>query len=216
MAAPFRFYSQSTLVELLGRRARNLEDLIAGVRDVPGSSIYYHTHRFLDQRRADSPEPPNDFAYWATHALKRYNLGEGLASIDAVACPTIEDLREGFRGILESFLQDESTCAGRCQEGDEFHFMSCRTFVRPTPFGAGDLREFLDIVRMIPADSLSFHVFEARLRFEGGDFGFGRWFESIGEPELARAFGRLDPYPATIEGLRKRIIGMVSAHVQDR
>lgn len=212
MAAPFRFHTQSTLVELLGRRARNLEELLAGVRDVPGSSIYYHTHRFLDQRRADSPEPPNDFAYWATHALKRYNLGERLASIDAVACLTIEDLREGFRSILESFLQDEITFAGRCQEGDEFHFMSCRTFIRPTAFEARDLREFLDIIRTIPADSLAFHVFEARLRFERGEFGFARWFEAVGKPELARAFGRLDPYPTTLESLRKRMIGMVSAH----
>ena len=124
------------LVELLGRQARNVRELLSGLQKVPGSSIYYHTHRFLDQRRADSPEPPNDFAYWATHALSRYNLGERLASINAIAFPTIEGLREGFRSVLESFLEDEITFAGRCQDGDEFHFMSCRTFVRPTAFEA--------------------------------------------------------------------------------
>jgi hypothetical protein len=212
MTEPFRFYRQSTLVELLARRARNLEELLAGVRDVPASSIYYHTHRFLDQRRTDSPEPPNDFAYWAVHALSRYNLGERLASINAVAFPTIEDLRDGLRVVLEGFLQDEIVCAGRCQEGDEFHFMASRTFVRPTPFEARDLREFADLVRTIPAESLSFHVFEARLRFPDGEFGFAPWFEAAGRPELARTFARIDPYPTTLESLRKRIVDMVNAH----
>lgn len=216
MAEPFRFHRRSTLVELVGRRARDLEELLSGIRDVPAGSIYYHTHRFLDQRRAESPEPPNDFAYWATHALKRYSLGERLAGIDAVSYPKIENLREGFRLLLEGFLRDEASGAGHCQEGDEFHFMTCRTFVRPTPLEAGDLGEFLDIVRTIPADSLSFHAFESRLLFEGGEFGFARWFEALGESGLAREFRRLDPYPTTLEGLRKRIVGMVSAHVQDR
>ena len=44
MPAPFVFYTQQQLIELTGRRARNLVELLEHVRSVPGASIFYHTH----------------------------------------------------------------------------------------------------------------------------------------------------------------------------
>ncbi len=66
---PFKFYTRLHLTELTGLRAINLSQLAALIRKVPGSSIYHHTHRFLQQHQYLSPEPPNDFAYWVSEIL---------------------------------------------------------------------------------------------------------------------------------------------------
>ena len=40
---PFYFYTQYYLIQLLGIKARNPEELLKGIKKVPESSIYYHT-----------------------------------------------------------------------------------------------------------------------------------------------------------------------------
>jgi len=55
---PFRFYTRLHLSELTGLRAATLQQLLELIRKVPGSSIYHHTHRFLQQHQYLSPEPP--------------------------------------------------------------------------------------------------------------------------------------------------------------
>src|SRR5665647_2762257 len=80
----FNFHTQYHLVELLGSKARNPVELLEGIKTVPESCIYFHTHRFLQQHHYLSPEPPNDFAYWISGSLGLNDIGERLASIDTV------------------------------------------------------------------------------------------------------------------------------------
>jgi len=203
------------LVELLGRRAKNARELLAGLQEIPGSSIYYHTHRFIQQHHYLSPEPPNDFAFWVTNALGQDALGERLASVDTVKFRSIGSLRAAFLDILRSALAERNGRNGDCQEGEEFHFMSCRTFILPTAYEAHSLDEFREIVQKVSIDSIYYHVFEARLRLEKGDNDFSDWFEDLGETELARDISRLDPYTVTLEGLRNMIVQKVSQYVED-
>jgi hypothetical protein len=210
---PFRFYTRHHLVELLGRQARNPKELLDGLCEVPGSSIYYHTHRFLQQHQYLSPEPPNDFAFWVTNSLGIDALGEALASVDTVRFRSIASLRGRFIEILENALLQENSRSRECPEGEEFHFLSCRTFILPTAYEARNLKEFLEILRKVSINSIYFHVFEARLRLERGENDFSNWLEGIGEDALARDISRLDPYTVTLEGLRRNIIQQVSRHV---
>lgn len=215
MAKEFHFLTRLNLVELLGRRAKNVQELFEGIRHVPGASIYYHTHRFIQQHHFLSPEPPNDFAFWMTNSLGMDKLGERLAAVDTVKFRSIGGLRESFLAILKSFLEERNTRNGDCQEGEEFHFMSCRTFILPTRFVARDLGEFKEIVQKVSINSIYFHMFEAKLRLEKGENDFSNWFEEIGEKKLAMEISRLDPYTVTLEGLRKTIVQRVSRHVKD-
>jgi len=96
-----------------------------------------------------------------------------------------------------------------CPEGYEFQFMSCRTFILPTPYVANNLDEFRSIISEISIDSLYFHCFEARLRLERDENDFSRWLKDRGEVELAREISKLDPYSYTLEGLRKKIISLL-------
>src|SRR3989338_3679847 len=90
---PFHFFTRVHLRELTGLRAHNLTELLEHIKTVPGSVIYHHTHHFLQQHQHLSPEPPNDFAYWATEILRNERLGDKLASIGICDLPAIRELR---------------------------------------------------------------------------------------------------------------------------
>jgi hypothetical protein len=129
----FYFKTRLNLVEMLGIRVSNVPDLLEQIRLVPGSSIYYHTHRFLQQHNYLCPEPPNDFAFWITNALGLDGLGEQLASVDTIKFIKINDLREAFSAIIEKSLQRKIGLTTICHEGEEFHFLPDLCFCnRPT------------------------------------------------------------------------------------
>ncbi|HAX61305.1 MAG TPA: hypothetical protein DCX95_01920 [Elusimicrobia bacterium] len=206
MPNPFHFYTRLNLTELLGRKATNLAELLEGLKTVPGSSIYYHTHRFLQQHHFLSPEPPNDFAYWVSNILQEEKLGEQLAAVDIIQFKKIRDLRDKFISIIEGYLKKNPVMREAPGEA-EFHFMKSVTFIIPTQYTANNLAEFLQAIKKISILSMYFHIFEARLRLEKGDNDFSNWLEDeLKENELAKVISNLDPYTQTLESLRQKII----------
>jgi hypothetical protein len=210
----FQFRTKLDQTVLLGIKARNAATLLEGVRSVPKSSIYYHTHRYLQQHHYLSPEPPNDFAYWATEVMNDAALGEKLSSIDIIQFHSITDVRRRLEEILTDHLatMDSTSDSPR---GEEFHFMASQTFVLSTPFVAHNLTEFRDILQRISVNSLYYHIFDARLRLEQEENDFSFWFRGLGRSELADEVLRLDPYTYTLEGLRKRILVLAKKHDRD-
>jgi hypothetical protein len=213
MNSPFYFYTRLHLVKLLGLKAKNPVELLEGIKKVPTSSIYYHTHRFLQQHHYLSPEPPNDFAYWLTNILNLKELGESFFSVDTVSFKDLEDLRTEFIKILINHIS-KGIEINKCPEGQEFDFMSCITVILPTPYVAHNLKEFLELFQKISINSLYFHIFEARLRLKRDENDFTAWFKGIGEIKLAEELSRLDPYTITLEGLRGKIINLVRKYAK--
>jgi len=207
----FNFNTKLDQTLLLGVRANTIEKLLAGVKSVPDSSIYFHTHRFLNQHQYLSPEPPNDFAYWVSNILGDDVLGERLWSVDIVRFNSIHELRQNLITILESYLASAPRKI-QSQEGEEFHFMASRTFVLPTRHAARDLKEFAEVLGKVSIQSIYFHVFDAKLRLKHGENDFSRWFRSLGKTELADASRRLDPYSHTLDGLRHELITLVKKY----
>jgi Family of unknown function (DUF5752) len=211
MANPFHFYTELHLIELTGIKAKNLVELLAGIKKVPSASIYHHTHRFLHQHHSFSPEPPNDFAFWITNILNQKGLGEELAVVNIIQYVNLEDLRNEFIRILEKSIKKMAEIID-CPEGSEFHFMLCKSFVLPTSHTANDLKEFNENLKKISIHSLYFHFFEARMRLKRDENDFSAWLKSLGYDELARALKRIDPYTITLEGLRQKIIRLVQRY----
>ena len=207
----FHFSTGADLVYLLGVKAKNPEELLEGIRTLPLPSIYYHTHRFLQQHHFLSPEPPNDFAYWLNGILNLRELGESVSAVDVVNCTSLERIREELIGILEGYLGRGGYTIS-APEGGEFHFMSCKVFTLPTKYVAHNLAEFADAIRKVSVRSLYFHVYEARMRLKTDENDFTAWFRGIGETKLAQSLSRLDPYTMTLEGLRERIVREVSRY----
>lgn len=213
MNTSFHFYTQFHLVKLLGIKAKNPIEVLERLKKVPTSSVYYHTHRFLQQHHYLSPEPPNDFAYWTTEVLGLEELGESLASVDTVSFKTLEELRAEYVKILTAYVSKGKHIID-CEDGEEFHFMGCKTFVLPTPYYANNLKEFIEILNKISVNSLYFHMFEARMRLKRDENDFANWFRNMGEKKLAKDLLRLDPYNVTLEGLREDIIKLVSQYAK--
>lgn len=207
----FQFFTKLDQTLLLGLRAKTIEELVKGIRSVPDSSIYFHTHRFLQQHHFLSPEPPNDFAYWVTDVLGDDILGEQLWSVDIVQFNSISDIRARVTAILENALA-ESQRRIECPKGEEFYFMAARTFVLPAGYVARDLNQFAEHLSNVSVNSIYFHMFDAKLRLKSGENDFSRWFRDLGKPALADAIKRLDPYSYTLDGLRQKIQELVKRY----
>ena len=212
---PFRFYTRSHLSELTGLKASNLNQLLNLLKEVPGSSIYHHTHRFLQQHQYLSPEPPNDFAYWVTETLGEGELGERLASIDTIQFSRIRGLREKIIKTIEDYLKKNPLAKRKfARKGEELHFIKSMSFILPTPYVVNDLKEFVEVLKKVTIDSIYFHIFEARLRLEKGDNDFSNWIESsIDDKDLADEISSLDPYTRTLEDLRNILVKIVESKI---
>lgn len=212
---PFKFCTRLHLSELTGLRATTLGQFLALIKQVSGSCIYHHTHRFLQQHQYLSPEPPNDFAYWVTDILGEDELGERLVSIDTIQYSTIRDLREKIASTIESYLKDNPLAKLKfARSGEEFHFIKSVSFILPTNYIAYDLKEFAEVLNKITLDSIYFHIFEARLRLEKPTNDFAFWIEnSLGDKKLANNISSFDPYTSTLEDLRNKIIQIVERKI---
>jgi len=206
---PFHFFSRLTLTFLTGRSAATLGEFLEGLRIVPDSVIYQHTHRYLFEHQFLTPEPPNDFAHWVAFMVGNEALGERLAAVDTVRFGSLADLRGAFISVIEKF-SSRSDLDREVPEGKEFHFMGALRFSVPTPHRAGNLVEFRDSLRQVAISSLYLHIFEARLRPPLGKNDFSLWFEQeLHLKRLAARVAALDPYTQTLEGLRAKIIGLI-------
>jgi uncharacterized protein DUF5752 len=209
----FRFNTKLDQTILLGTKAKNIPELLNGLRSAPDASIYFHTHKFLQQHHYLSPEPPNDFAYWVTSILNEAALGERLSSIDIIQFDKISRLRKRFVEIIEDYLETSHRSVD-APAGQEFFFMSAQTFVFATPYVALNLTEFKEILRKVSIHSLYYHVFDAALRLKQGENDFSVWFRRMGEPSLADEVLRLNPYTYTLESLRQKLIHLVGQYGQ--
>lgn len=212
---PFRFVTRLHLTELTGLKASNLQEMVDILNEVPGSCIYHHTHRFLQQHQHISPEPPNDFAYWVSNILVEEELGENLASIDVVQFTSIRQLREKIIQTIQGYLSKHPSASKRfAAAGDEFYFIKSVSFIVPTKYEVNDLSEFNEVLKKITTDSVYFHIFESRLRLGKKENDFSNWFEhALQEKELASRISRLDPYTHTMEELREAIIRLIEKRI---
>ncbi|MFH1854137.1 MAG: DUF5752 family protein [Candidatus Omnitrophota bacterium] len=204
----FRFCTRLHLRVLTGLKASNIRELLRLIKKVPGSSIYYHTHRSLQQHRYLSPEPPNDFAHWIKNALNEEVLAEKIASIDTIRHSSIRSLRNEIASTIRNYIKKNPKVKLRFTTGNKvFHFIKSVSLIMPLPYVAGNLKEFVDILKKITPDSIYFHMFEARLRLDRETNDFSHWLEtSLLEGELAKKIKSLDPYTYTMEDLKKKVI----------
>jgi hypothetical protein len=213
---PFRFFTRENLTYLTARKAKNARELLNGIQEASLASIYHHTHHFLQQYEFLSPEPPNDFAYWLTNVLKDNVLGEQVAAIDLRQFHRLSDIRDRIVRVLQEGLKS-SDAERNVPSGAEFNFMSAQTFVLPTKYQAKNLREFRDCFTRVSVKSIYYHIFESRLRLEREDSDFSIWLrEQVGDEALAGAINRLDPYTQTLEGLRRRLLKLISERIEEK
>lgn len=208
MQNPFTFYTERRLVALTGIKAKNLMELYAGLREVSGAAVFYHTHQRFLAHHFEKPVFYNDFALWVSHALQEERLAEELAAIDLLAFTTIRQLRQALVAVLENALATNGKRLRECPPGDEFHFCKSQSFVMPTGIVAHDVPDFFVKLRNVSTNSLFFHFFEARLRLERPTNDFSQWLAGSNQTQLAKQIDALDPYLMTLDELKEEIIAL--------
>ena len=203
---PFHFYTERRLVILTGLRARNLLELLITMKEVPGSSIFYHTHHLFLSHHFEKPVVYNEFAIWISRALQEEALSEKVSAIDLRTFTSIRDLRNELISLTQSHLEATDEKSRDCLPGDEFHFCRSKSFILPTGVVANDIPDFFAKLPVITNVSLYFHFLEARLRLGRQTNDFSQWLESCGEQDLAQAINSLDPYLLTLDELKEEIL----------
>jgi hypothetical protein len=203
-STPFVFYTERRLVGLTGRKAKNLGELLRHLREVSGSSIFYHTHYLYLVHHFEKPRFYNEFANWASNAVQEEQLAERLAAIELLAITSIRDLRAAIVTTVEEHLKSDATRRD-CPAGDEFHFCEAKSFIMPTGVVAHDVSEFFEQLGRVTNACLHFHFFEARLRLERPTNDFSQWLKDLGESRLAKAIDKLNPYVMTLDELKEEI-----------
>jgi small-conductance mechanosensitive channel len=217
---PFHFFGRAHLKELTGLKASNLGELVNILKTAPDSVVYYHTHNFIEEHHYLTPEPANDFSVWVSDALGDDVLGERLAAIDTFEFTSLTALRDRLVSIIEEDVSQEAQRANGhnhrdAPEGREFRFIKSISVIVPTHYVAHDLREFVEVLRILSLSSLYFHIFESRLRLGKGQNDFSAWLgSSLDEKELAQEVARLDPYNYTLEGLRSSLIQLIEKRIK--
>lgn len=209
---PFRFFTERRLVELTGLSARNLPELATILSTVSGASVFYHTHHEFLSHHFEKPVVYNDFAVWVREALQEDAVGERLAAVDLLAFTSIRQLREAILALIETGIQSSKGHPRECPAGDEFHFCRSKSFILPTGIVAQDPGDFFAKLRGITTTSLYFHFLEARLRLGRPTNDFSHWMMSHGQPQLAKAIDRLDPYQLTLDELKEDLIRLGSEY----
>ncbi len=215
-STPFKFSTCLYLTESLGRKAKNIPELITNLKEVPESSVYYHTHHFLQQHQYLSPEPSNDFGYWARNVLADRVLGEKLFSIDILQFAHIEELRKELIHTLEEHVNSNPEVLTRfASSGQELYFLKSIHIILSLPYEAHNLEEFYQILKEVTVHSIYFHMFDSKLRLGKNDNDFSSWLRtSLEEKELASKISRLDPYTYTLEELRSYICSLIKGRMQ--
>ncbi len=203
---PFVFKTERRLVALTGVKASTLPELVKALREVSGSSIFYHTHHQLLSHHFEKPSFHNDFALWVSRALLEERLAEELTAMDLLRFTSIRQLREAIIAIIENYLTEIPWRIRECRPGDEFHLCKSKSFIMPTGLVAQDVPDFFVKLPGVANTSLYFHFFEARLRLERPTNDFSQWLADCGHDELSSAIDKLNPYILTLDELRDNII----------
>ncbi|MCU0607121.1 MAG: DUF5752 family protein [Candidatus Edwardsbacteria bacterium] len=204
-ARPFEFMTSSSLVAVTGRRAADVRELLEGIKAVPGSSIYHHSHQAYREWQTFDRPPVHDFGYWTGEVLREKGLGEKLTAIDPTQFDDIRGFREELVRVIERHLEG-SPSRLHCPPGSEFTFCQSVSLISDTGIRAGDIGGFIEAMGRVTNRSLYYHLFEARLRLQRADNDFSIWFrDQLGQPDLAAQISRLDIAVHSLDQIRARL-----------
>ncbi len=213
---PFLFTGCWDLKEMLGRSARDEQQLLEAIEEIPLDSLSYHTLSFFLRHKYIAGPYPNDFATWAAIQVRDRVLGEKLGIVDPFDFDSLESLRAEIVTIIEEHLSGLQIIP-RAIYGEPFHFMQSRIIEVPTGLAAWTLTEFREILAAADASVVYYHTLAAMLRLGRRRGDFALWIEEqLGRAELAAAISKLDLYVSSLESIRNRIIKLCDGVLEKR
>jgi hypothetical protein len=212
----FSFVGCIELQEMLGRRARNEQELLEHLEEVPSDSVYFHTYSYFLRHSLLKGPYPNDFATWVAEEVGDNVLGERLGVLSPFAFDSVEALRGEIISIMDDHLKALQVVP-RVVHGEPFEFMSSRIIEIPTGTEVETFEDFVAALHDVDVSVIYFHVYEAELRLGKGKSDFAIWLEtSVGQGALAERLDAIDPYLMSLEELRAHIIKLCKEALDGR
>jgi len=206
------FYRARYQFELTGKRARDLPELLAAIKEIDESSIFNHVYHALLDSHFLPIGYPNDFAHWIIDALHEPVLAERLANLDLREFQDIESLREGIVRIIEDYMAMYDV-SRRADVGQEFYFIRCISVTFPTRYVVTNMNEALETIKEIDLDSIFYYFIASRLL--GGEHykELSRWILENNSHELMEKLDNLYPYGfANMDALRNGIVRIIEGY----
>lgn len=210
MTRPFVFATSAELVEITGRQARCLGELLSVLREAEPAAIFHHTYQTMREHHFLLERYPNDFADWIHGACGEPELAERLAGVDLRAHHSLQSLQEHFIQLVEAHL-DRCPGARTRPAREPFELCTAISVVTPTGEQASTLVEFRAVLERTSTATIHHHFVTARLRLDRVCNDFSAWFESaLHRRDIVARLDRIDIVMLTLEGIRKSILEVLA------
>ena len=204
---PFRFVTASYLVVIRPERAHTLAGLADGLRTCPDGSLFHHAFHAVEPHYY--MRFSNDFAHWALTACRNPALAERLAAVDVRDVTSFDELREALVGPVAAAVDALRDEAHR-PAGESFSFCEHESVEAPLGAQATTLRELVDGIRLLDAQTIHHHFVHSRIRLDLATNDFSHWIEhALGLTGLARRLARIDIAMKPPDALRREIVSVI-------
>lgn len=206
MSTPFAFATAAELVEITGRQARNLDQLLILLREAEPAAIFLHTYQSMHEHHFMPERYPNDFADWVHHACGEPWLAERLAAIDLREHRSLRALQGALVDLVDGYLRRMPAARTRPARAP-FDLCAAVSVVTPTGDLASTLAEFRAVLERCSTAAIHHHFVTARLRLDLVSNDFSAWLaDSLARPDLAARIDHIDFVMETLEGVRAELL----------
>ena len=210
----FRFYKARYHSELTGKKATDIYEFLAVIKEIDESAIFEHIYHALLDYHFLPLEYPNDFAYWIADVLHEPALAERLANIDLRKLHDLAMVRQEVIRVIEDYLATHDEMSSKAGIGQEFYFIRCISVIFPTRYVASDIKEMLAILKEVDLETIFYYFIASRL-LDGGHYKkWSDWIFENDSQELMEKLDNLYPYGfASMEAMRTEIVKIVEKYL---
>jgi len=200
----FHFLKARYIVELTGKKAKNLQEFKDILETADPTSIFYHVYHPLLAAHLVPYEYPNDFSFWFSDALQDKDLAEQVANMSLPEKGGLDEVKEI---LLSKLSQPKHAKTFEVRSGNEFDFVRCRIIVFPTGTVAHNLDELADGITQASELSIFYHLVTSRLFKKSKYDDFSEWIlANTAESDLAERIRKVDPTThATVRSLQEEV-----------
>ncbi len=193
------------LVRPAGRLARNLEELRAGLAEVPARALFFHTVQ-CSLRRPDAEDPPaDDFSAWVNGVVQDRETAERLAFTSQAQGAGPESVRAALLEVLEA-IPEKTRVARDAPEGGAFVFLAADSVAVPTGAVAHEPAELVDLLAAADASVWFYHLLEEPW-FGDGSRPLAQWLRAANAGRLAAMLEECAAEALPLAALRRRVLG---------
>jgi hypothetical protein len=211
---PFDFFTVAHVTQIGNQVAWTLEELRSGLEKCSDNSIFHHTFQTLGTHHFLTEGFSNDFAQWALEAANRDALAEQLAALDIRDYISIAALRADLSRVVKDFCAANPLLVTQTAL-EPFYFCESVEVTRPLGRHAKTLEEFRRGLVSLSHSSFYFHFISSRLRLQLQTNDFSLWLgDSLGLPQLASSFNRIDIYTNTLDSTRQTMLRLIDREMR--